>query len=84
VELTAPGRGWVDLHPVVFDSSGHGRQADRNGGHFDYPSDAFDDGIIDGIATPCLSGTPQVRFHRGYEPRSVDIHDLGLLEQISQ
>src|SRR4051812_37627781 len=32
VELAAPCRGWVDLHPVVFDSSGHGRQADRNGG----------------------------------------------------
>ena len=24
----APGRGWVDLHPVMFGSDGHGRQAD--------------------------------------------------------
>jgi len=29
MELAAPDRGWVDLHPVVFDSSGHGRQAER-------------------------------------------------------
>ena len=84
MELAAPDRGWVDLHPVVFDSSGHGRQADRNGGHFDYPSDAFDHGILGGMSTPCLSRTHQVQFHRGYEPRPVDIHDLGLLEQISR
>lgn len=28
VELVAPGRGWVDLHPVTFDHTGHGRQTD--------------------------------------------------------
>lgn len=35
VELARPGMGWVDLHPVVFDATGHGRQADLDGGHFD-------------------------------------------------
>jgi Aminoglycoside-2''-adenylyltransferase len=28
VELVAGGRGWVDVHPVVFDATGQGRQAD--------------------------------------------------------
>lgn len=36
VEFVAPNRGWVDLHPVAFDCTGHGRQAGLAGGHFDY------------------------------------------------
>jgi hypothetical protein len=31
IELVAEGRGWVDVHPVVFDATGHGRQADIGG-----------------------------------------------------
>ena len=34
VELVAPGRGWVDLHPVMFGPDGHGRQADIGGWSF--------------------------------------------------
>jgi len=32
VEFAASGLRWVDLHPVVFDASGNGRQADLDGG----------------------------------------------------
>src|SRR3954469_14412926 len=38
VELAAPGARWVDLHPVRFDADGQGRQADLDGGHFEYPA----------------------------------------------
>jgi lincosamide nucleotidyltransferase A/C/D/E len=81
VELTAERRGWVDLHPVVFDSDGDGRQADFDGRHFDYPAAAFVKGVLDGVQVPCLSRRQQVRFHTGYPPRGVDRHDLRLLEQ---
>lgn len=64
VELGAPGRGWVDLHPVTFDRTGHGRQADLAGGHFDYPAEASTVGTFGGVAVPCLSRDQQVRFHR--------------------
>ncbi len=37
VELAAPGRGRVDLHPVVVDATGHGRQEGVSGAHFDDP-----------------------------------------------
>jgi Aminoglycoside-2''-adenylyltransferase len=38
VELRAPGDRWVDVHPVAFDSGGHGRQHDMDGGYFEYPA----------------------------------------------
>jgi lincosamide nucleotidyltransferase A/C/D/E len=82
VELVAPGRGWVDLHPVIFDAVGHGRQTGTDGGHFDYPPEAFDQGVLDAQPVPCLSRERQMRFHTGYEPRAIDLHDLHLLAQL--
>ena len=81
VELAAPGAGRVDVHPVSFDAAGHGRQADRHGGWFDYPPHAFRVGSLSGVAVPCLSPGQQLRFHRGYELRDADLHDLRLLEE---
>lgn len=82
VELSAAGSNWVDLHPVVFDGTGHGRQVRRGGEPFDYPPDAFSKGTLAGLVVPCLSRTQQIRFHSGYPPRAIDRHDLALLEQI--
>jgi lincosamide nucleotidyltransferase A/C/D/E len=83
VELVAPGRGLVDLHPVMFGSDGHGRQADIGGGHFDYPPDGFAEGMIAGRRVRCISLEQQRRFHEGYEPRDIDLHDLALLRRLS-
>ena len=58
VEFVAHGRGWVDVHPVEFDLDGRGRQADTDGGFFDYPPDAFTEGMIEGVRLPCfVAGT---------------------------
>jgi lincosamide nucleotidyltransferase A/C/D/E len=84
VELVAPGRGWVDLHPVRFDEHGNGRQAGPNGSHFDYPAAAFTHGAIGGVPVPCLSRRQQLRFHQGYEPRAVDLHDLQILQRLDR
>ena len=83
VELAADARRWVDLHPVVFDADGDGRQADRDGGHFDYPRDGFTTGSIGGAAVPCLSIDQQLRFHAGYPHRDHDRHDLALLREVA-
>ena len=82
VELIAEGRGWVDIHPVVFDATGLGRQADVGGGQFDYPPEAFDRGTLGGVRVPCLSRDQQLLFHTGYEPRPIDLLDLALLERL--
>ena len=83
VELVAPGRGWVDLHPVSFDTSGHGRQAGPDGDPFDYPPEAFALGELDGLTVPCLSRDQELRFHSGYPPRAADRHDLALLGSLA-
>lgn len=79
VELGAAGRGWVDLHPVRFDDSGVGRQADLSGGFFRYPPTAFGAGSLGGRPVSCLSADQQLEFRRGYELREVDAHDIALL-----
>jgi lincosamide nucleotidyltransferase A/C/D/E len=79
VELAAPGSRWVDLHPVRFDAHGHGRQADLDGGSFEYPSGCFVTGRIGGTPVGCLSAELQLRFRTGYELRAVDHHDVSLL-----
>ncbi|MGW0932583.1 nucleotidyltransferase domain-containing protein [Streptomyces sp. NPDC002644] len=82
VELAAPGRRWVDLHPVVFDADFVGRQADLQGGFFLYPRNAFTVGRIGGRTVPCLSATQQLAFRTGYPLRPVDHHDLALLREL--
>jgi lincosamide nucleotidyltransferase A/C/D/E len=82
VELVAEASRWVDLHSVVFDADGHGRQADGDGGHFDYPSGCFTAGSIGDVAVPCLTVDQQLRFHAGYQPRDHDRHDLALLHSL--
>ncbi|MFD7713423.1 nucleotidyltransferase domain-containing protein [Streptomyces sp. NPDC059786] len=78
-ELAAPGRRWVDLHPVAFDALGVGRQADLQDGYFLYPQGAFTVGRIRGRTVPCLSVAQQLAFRRGYALRDVDHHDIALL-----
>lgn len=79
VELAASALRWVDLHPLRWDETGHGRQADLKGGTFDYPPDAFSVGTLARVQVPCLSRDQQMRFHRGYQPRDIDLHDIDLL-----
>lgn len=71
-----------DVHPVTFDDGGQGRQADLDGGSFDYPPEAFSRGLIAGRGVPCLSARQQRHFHSGYEHRPKDFHDLAQLDAL--
>lgn len=82
VEFICPGRGWIDMHPVVFDHSGHGRQQDLDGGHFEYPAASFTVGRVRARDIPCLSLTQQRAFHSGYIPREQDLHDLKKMDAL--
>lgn len=83
LELVADGERWVDLHPVTFDGSGHGRQAGPDGSHFDYPADDLVTRSLGPHPVPCLSRRRQLVFHTGYDPRPVDLADLALLERLT-
>jgi lincosamide nucleotidyltransferase A/C/D/E len=70
----------LDLHPLVFAQNGSASQAaDNLGATFAYPADCFVTGIIGDTAVPCLSITQQIYFHRDYEPRERDLHDMAQL-----
>jgi lincosamide nucleotidyltransferase A/C/D/E len=77
--VTDAGGRTIDLHPVLFDASGHGRQSGGGDRVFDYPPDGFGEGTIDGVAVPCLSAEQLVRFHLGYEPLGHDRRDMDVL-----
>ncbi len=82
VELAAPGRRWVDLHPVVLDGLGNARQAALGGGWHHFPADWRSTGRVGGVVVPCVSLAAQRLFHSGYEPRDVDRHDLAQLARL--
>ena len=82
VELAAPSRGWVDVHPLLLTEDGSARQAALDGGFHVLPAAFFTLGSLDGVPVPCVSAEAQRLFHRGYEARAADIHDLDLLEKL--
>ena len=84
IELKCPVDGWVDVHPVTFDDTGQGRQAGLDGAHFDYTSDAFTVGVLNGRQINCLSVHQQRDFHTGYEHQAKDAHDLAQLKVLEQ
>jgi lincosamide nucleotidyltransferase A/C/D/E len=70
----------IDIHLVVFDSSGRGTQVNLLGlPPFDYPPEGFVEGRIGGRTVPCLSPSLQARFHSGYQGTWKDQHDVRLL-----
>jgi len=83
VELVAPGRGWVDLHPLVIDDTGNARQAALEGGWHEFDNSWFTTGSLAGVTVPCVSAEAQRLFHAGYEPREVDVHDRAQLERLA-
>lgn len=83
VELTAPGRGWVDLHPLVIDDNGDARQAALEGGWHEFPRSWFTTGSLGGTTVPCVSLEAQRAFHTGYEPRQIDLLDLAQLDRLT-
>ena len=82
VELRAPGRGWVDVHPLVLDEQGNARQAALAGGWHEFGRSCFAVGRLGPVTVPCYSIEAQRRFHSGYQLREVDRHDLAVLDQL--
>ncbi|GAA3699097.1 hypothetical protein GCM10022224_076320 [Nonomuraea antimicrobica] len=80
--MAGPGGRELDLHPLHFRPDGSAVQhIDDQGGAYDYPADVFVTGVIEGVTVPCLSAAQQVEFHRGYQPRERDLHDMARLRE---
>ncbi|MGY1603727.1 nucleotidyltransferase domain-containing protein [Geodermatophilus sp. SYSU D00815] len=79
VELVAPGRGRVDVHPLVFGADGSGVQTGPGGERWVYPADCWTTGRVAGRTVGCVCAAQQVAWRSGYELRTVDHHDLAVL-----
>jgi lincosamide nucleotidyltransferase A/C/D/E len=84
VELVAPARGWVDLHPLVLDEDGSARQAALDGSYHRFDRSWFTVGELGGRPVPCVTAQAQRLFRERYEHRPVDRHDLDLLEELDR
>jgi lincosamide nucleotidyltransferase A/C/D/E len=74
----------IDLHPILFDESGNGRQigAGADGGDAIYPAAGLlGRGEVGGRGVACLTPELQLRHHTGYEPQDKDRHNVRLLCQ---
>jgi lincosamide nucleotidyltransferase A/C/D/E len=71
----------VDMHPVVFEEDGIGKQLVPKGNPFIYPTDAFSEGTIDNQKVPCLSAKQLIEFHTGYTPLDKDKHNMKILHK---
>lgn len=82
IELYSNKLGYLDIHPFVLNADGTSKQADSEGGWYEFETDYFGKAAFEGITIPCISLKGQKVFHSGYELREKDIHDLAILESI--
>lgn len=82
MELQHPSLGYLDIHPLQIAEAGNARQADLEGGWYEFGADFFTAAAFGGRMVPCLSVRAQLLFHSGYAPREVDRLDIARLEAV--
>lgn len=80
-ELKHPEFGYLDIHPFELIPEG-ARQANPEGGYWDFPDSYFGSSVFCGREINCMSLEGQKVFHSGYELREQDKHDLEILKLI--
>lgn len=84
IELYSENYGYLDIHPFVLNEDGTLKQADLEGGWYEFDKDFFSNAIFEGKTIPCISVKGQKIFHSGYELRDKDKHDISIIENISE
>lgn len=84
IELYSEKYGYLDIHPFVLNSDGTAKQADLEGGYYEFEEDIFGKTLFDGKVIPCISLKGQKLFHSGYELRDKDERDILILDKLSE
>lgn len=82
IELYSEKYGYLDIHPFVLQEDGTAKQADLEGGWYEFEKDFFGNAVFEGKTIPCISVKGQKIFHTGYDLRDKDKHDILVLENI--
>lgn len=80
IELYSEKLGYIDIHPFVLRGDGTAKQADLEGGWYEFAADYFGSAVFENKRVPCISAKGQSVFHSGYELREIDRHDMESLE----
>ncbi|MFR8519703.1 MAG: nucleotidyltransferase domain-containing protein, partial [Emergencia timonensis] len=83
IELYSEKYGYLDIHPFVLNKDGTAKQADLEGGWYEFEKDLFGNAVFEGKTIPCISVKGQKIFHSGYDLRDKDKHDILILENVS-
>lgn len=84
IELYSELYGYLDIHPFVLNEDGTSKQANLDGGWYQFDKDIFGSAVYEGKTIPCISVKGQRLFHSGYELRDKDRHDILILENITE
>ncbi len=84
IELYSEELGYLDIHPFVLNEDGTSKQADLEGGWYEFEKDYFGFALFECKTIPCISLKGQKVFHSGYELRDKDIHDITILDKLSK
>lgn len=82
IELYSDKLGYLDIHPFILNADGTSKQADLEGGWYEFEKDFFGNALFEGKSIPCITVKGQRIFHSGYELRDKDIHDISILDNI--
>lgn len=84
IELYSEKYGYLDIHPFILNEDGTSKQADLEGGFYEFEKDFFSNAIFEGKTIPSISLKGQKIFHSGYVLRDKDKQDISVLEGISK
>lgn len=82
IELYHSEFSYIDIHPFVLHDDGSAKQADLEGGWYEFEASFFTKVPFAGRMIPCISSRGQILFHTGYELRNVDKHDIKILNAL--
>lgn len=82
IELYSEKFGYLDIHPFILNENGTAKQADLEGGWYEFEAEYFGSAIFEGKTIPCISAKGQKVFHTGYELREVDKQDIEIIDQL--
>lgn len=84
IELYSEKLGYLDIHPFILNDDGTSKQADLEGGYYEFKAEYFGEGTFEGEIIPCISAIGQKIFHTGYELREVDKLDIAIINRLLQ
>lgn len=82
IELYSKTYGYIDIHPFILQEDGSAKQADLEGGWYEFSADFFGTAVFEERKIPCISAKGQKVFHTGYPLRDIDKHDVKIIDSL--